>query len=397
VTILMVHNYYRRENPSGENIAFELEATLLRRYGHRVLEYTRSSDEIARYSAGRKARLPLDSVWSTGTLRALRGLIAASKPQLAHFQNTFPLISPSAYRACRDFGLPVVQTLHNYRLFCPGAAFFRDGGVCEDCFGKTPPWPGVVHGCYRGSRAATAVVATMLTVHRVLSTWTDMVDLYIAPTEFARQKLIQGGLRAEQIVAKPYFVAPDPGPGRHRGGYALFVGRLAPEKGIDTLLACWERLGGRVPLKIAGDGPVADRVADAAGRVPGVEWLGRKPLDEVYDLLGEAAVLIFPSEWYETLGRVAIEAYAKGTPVIAARIGAIAEVVEHGRTGLLFEPGDPESLAACVEWAWTHRREMAKIGEEARREYQAKYGPEGNYRRLMEIYALATARARGRR
>jgi glycosyltransferase involved in cell wall biosynthesis len=131
--------------------------------------------------------------------------------------------------------------------------------------------------------------------------------------------------------------------------------------------------------------------------VPGVEWLGRKPLDEIYDLLGEAAVLIFPSEWYETLGRVAIEAYAKGTPVIAAKIGAIAEVVEHGRTGLLFEPGDPDSLAACVEWAWTHRREMAKMGEEARREYEAKYGPEGNYCRLMELYALATARARERR
>ena len=389
MTILMVHNYYRQSNPSGENTAFEAEAELLRQHGHGVVLYTRSSDEIERYSAARKLGAALDTVWSSRTVRSLRGVIAAAEPKVAHFHNTFPLISPAAYSVCREFGVPVVQTLHNYRLFCPSAVFFRDGRVCEDCLGQTPPWPGIVHGCYRGSRAATAVVGTMLTTHRLLGTWTDMVDVYVALTEFARRKFIQGGLPAERIVVKPNVVVPDPGPGQHRGNYALFIGRLAAEKGIHTLLSSWGHLHQRVPLKVVGDGPDADRVAGAIGRMAGIEWLGRKPLHEVYDLLGEAAVLIFPSEWYESLPRTILEAYARGTPVIAANIGAVAEVVEHRRTGLLFNPGDAKDLAGCIEWAWSHRRQLAEMGREARREYEAKYSAENNYRQLMEIYASA--------
>lgn len=393
MTILMVHNYYRQRNPSGENTAFEAEVELLRQYGHRVVLHTRSSDEIERYSAPRKLGAALSTIWSSGTVRSLRGVIAAAEPRVAHFHNTFPLISPSAYRSCRESGVPVVQTLHNYRLLCPNAVFFRDGAVCEDCLGKTLPWPGVVHGCYRGSRAATAVISTMLTAHRLLGTWTDMVDIYVALTEFARRKFIQGGLPSEQIVVKPNVVAPDPGPGQHRGNYAIFIGRLALEKGIHTLLTSWRHLRQRVPLKIVGDGPDADRVAEAVGRMAGVEWVGRKPLHEVYDLLGEATVLIFPTELYEGLPRTILEAYAKGTPVIAANIGGIPEVVEHGRTGLLFTPGDPQDLAAHVEWAWTHRGQMAEMGEEARRVYEANYTAESNYRQLMEVYDLAAARA----
>lgn len=393
MTILMVHNYYRQRNPSGENTAFEAEVGLLRQYGHRVVLHTRSSDEIERYSAPRKLGAALNTVWSSSTVRSLRGVIAAAEPRVAHFHNTFPLISPSAYWACRELGVPVVQTLHNYRLLCPSAVFFRDGAVCEDCLGKTLPWPGVVHGCYRGSRAATAVVGTMLTAHRLLGTWTDMVDIYVALTEFARRKFIQGGLPSEKIVVKPNVVAPDPGPGQHRGNYAVFIGRLTAEKGIHTLLEAWGRLRQRVPLKVVGDGPDADRVAEAVGRIAEVEWLGRKPLHEVYDLLGEATVLIFPTELYEGLPRTILEAYAKGTPVIAASIGGVAEVVEHGRTGLLFTPGDPQDLAAHVEWAWTHRGQMAEMGEEARRVYEANYTAESNYRQLMEVYDLAAARA----
>jgi glycosyltransferase involved in cell wall biosynthesis len=394
MTILMVHNYYRQSNPSGENVSFDSEVRLLRERGHRVILYTRQSDEIEQYSARDKLGLALDTIWSREAVRSLRNLISMTRPSVAHFQNTFPLISPAAYRACSELGVPVVQTLRNYRLHCPSAVFYRDGRTCEDCLGRSVPWPGVVHACYRGSRAATAVVAGMLTIHRALGTWTDMVDLYITLTEFARQKLTQGGIPPERIKVKPNFVHPDPGPGDHGGGYAIFVGRLGTEKGVETLLRSWELLSNRVPLKIVGDGPLAGRVAAAAQRTPGLEWLGRRTEREAYELMGDATVLIFPSKLYETFGRVAVEAFAKGTPVIASDLGAVAEVVEHGRTGLLFAPGDPGELAARVDWAWGHPREMLAIGREARREYETKYGAESNYLRLVELYDLAGARCR---
>jgi glycosyltransferase involved in cell wall biosynthesis len=201
-------------------------------------------------------------------------------------QNFFPLISPAVYYAARAEGVPVVQTLRNYRLLCSNGLFFRDGHVCEDCLGKTLPWPGVIHACYRESRAGTVPVAAMISIHRALRTWTRMVDVYIALTEFARQKFPEGGLPAKRIVTKPNFVHPDPGPGEGQGGYAMFVGRLSSEKGVGTLLEAWERLGGRIPLKVVGDGPLASRMIEASRKPLGIEWLGRRPLEEVYARMG---------------------------------------------------------------------------------------------------------------
>lgn len=308
---------------------------------------------------------------------------------LVHVQNFFPLISPSVYYAAKAEKVPVVQTLHNYRLLCPNGLFFRDGHVCEDCLGKPVPWPGVLHACYRESRTATTAATVMLTTHRIMRTWTEMVDVYIALTEFARQKFVQGGIPAEKIVVKPNFVHSDLGCGEGRGGYALFVGRLSTEKGVDTLLAAWKLLAGQLPLKIVGDGPLSSQVTEAVKKLDCVEWLGRRPVQEVYALMGNAMLLIFPSKWYETFGRVAIEAFAKGTPVIAANIGAITELIEHGRTGFLFCPGDSEDLAAKVKWALAHPRELTQMRREARSEFESKYTAKENYRRLMEIYALA--------
>jgi len=216
-----------------------------------------------------------------------------------------------------------------------------------------------------------------------------MVDTYVVLTEFARQKFIQGGLPAEKITVKPHFVRPDPGLGEGRGGYALFVGRLSPEKGVDTLLSAWEYIGSKLCLKIVGDGPLAPQVVEVARGVPGVEWLGQQPLEEVYRLMGEAQFLVFPSELYETFGRVAIEAFAKGTPVVASRIGAIAELIDPYRTGLHFQPGDPKDLAAQVEWALKHPAEHARMRREARAEFQIKYSAERNYQLLRRIYETA--------
>jgi glycosyltransferase involved in cell wall biosynthesis len=385
--ILAVHNRYQR--PGGEDQVFVDETALLETRNHRVLRYEVHNDQVKQVN---RLILAKDTVWNTSAYRELGALIRRERPHVVHFHNTLPLVSPAGYYAARAEGVPVIQTLHNYRLLCPVALFYRDGRVCEDCMGKAVPWPGVVHRCYRGSRTASGVIATMLTVHRALRTWTEMVDVYVALTEFARNKFIEGGLPAGKIVVKPNFVAPDPGRGQGGGGYALFVGRLAPEKGTETMLAAWDRLGTRIPLKIVGDGPLRDRVVEAAARQSNVEWLGHRPVEDVHALMGKADMLVFPSQWYETFGRVAAEAFAAGTPVIAANIGAVAELVEHGRTGLKFRPGDPEDLVTQVEWALSHSAELRSMREEVRAEFEAKYTAERNYRALMEIYEAALER-----
>ena len=381
--ILSIHNNYQIRG--GEDESRELEERLLREKGHEVEVYEENNHRISTIGA---VNLAFRTVWSTESYNIVKQKLIGKACDLIHVQNYFPLISPSIYYAAKAEGVPVVQSLRNYRLLCPNALFFRDGQTCEDCMGKAIPYPGVLHSCYRDSLAASAVTATMLTVHRAMQTWKQKVDLYIALTEFARQKFIEGGLPGEKIVVKPNFVHPDPGVGQGRGGYALFVGRLSVEKGLDTLLAAWEQLKNPMPLKIVGEGPLERPVAEAAEKFPKVEWLGRRSMAEVHALMGEAMVLIFPSKWYETFGRVAVEAFAKGTPVIAANIGAIAELVDHGRTGLHFQPGNATDLAAKVEWVLQHQRELAQMRQEARAQFEAKYTAEENYRRVMEIYSL---------
>jgi len=276
------------------------------------------------------------------------------------------------------------MTLHNYRLLCVNALFFRQGQICEACLGRFP-WRGVVHGCYRDSRPASIVVAGMLTLHRTLGTW-GLVDRFIALTAFAREKFLEAGFSPEKVVVKPNFVHPDPTPGNGQGGYALFVGRLSPEKGVKTLLEAWRRLEGRLSLKIVGDGPLQGEVSRLAQEVLGVEVLGRKGTEKVYALMGEASFLVFPSEWYEGFPKVLVEAFAKGLPVLTSALGSQGSIVEHGRTGLHFRPGDPEDLAAKVEWLLSHPAELVWMGKEARAEYEAKYTAEKNYRMLIAIY-----------
>lgn len=382
--VLSIHNSYQIRG--GEDESREAEERLLREMGHIVDVYEENNNRLATINS---IQMAANTVWSQQAYQTVKQRLTKQPHDIVHVQNFFPLISPSVYYAAKSEGVPVVQTLRNYRLLCPNALFFRNGSVCEDCLGKAVPLPGLWHGCYRESQIATGGVATMLTVHRVMQTWMKMVDVYIALTEFARQKFIQGGFPPEKIVVKPNFVNPDPGVGEGRGGYALYVGRLSVEKGLDTLLAAWEKLGKQLPLKIVGDGPLADRVVEATKRLESVEWLGRRPMPEVYNLMGEAKVVIFPSKWYETFGRVAVEAFAKGTPVIAANIGAIAELIEHRRTGLHFQPGDAADLATQVEFALSHPSELAKMRKEVRWEFEAKYTAKENYRQLMEIYKLA--------
>ncbi len=389
--ILLVHNKY--QHAGGEDAVFAAEVGMLEARGHAVSAFVVDNRDIAHLTLIQKARVAVETIWSRRSEREISRRVAAMKPIIVHFHNTFPLISPSAYYACHSARIPVVQTLHNFRLLCPNGLFYRDARACTDCLGKTPPWPSVAHACYRDSRATTGVAAAMLTMHRLLGTWDRQVDQYIALTEFMRGKLIEGGFRPEQIAVKPNFVDPDPGVGDHGGRYALFVGRVASYKGVRTLLQAWRRLDGHVPLKIVGEGPLDEL---ALGSPPAVEWLGRQPPARVITLMREASVLVFPSECYEGFPMAIAEAFATGLPVVASRSGAMAEIVQDSQTGLLFTPGNAEELAAKVDWAFAHPNEVADMGWRARKEFEAKYTAERNYRLLCDIYRTAIERRQPR-
>jgi len=332
-----------------------------------------------------------DSIWSRSTFQRLEWLTHSASIDVAHFHNTFPLISPSAYYAVQSAGIPVVQTLHNFRLVCAGATLCRNGSVCQACITRKSLLPALAHGCYRDSRAATAVVATMLATHRAMHTYQTKVDAYIALSEFARRKFVDGGLPEDRIVVKPNFVSPDPGPGEGLGGGALFTGRLSEEKGVRTLAAAWRTLE-NIPLQVAGDGPLRN-----------IDWprnvtaLGPQPNENVMRLMQQSQVLIFPSTWYECAPMTIVEAFACGLPVIASNLGSIPEFVRHGYNGLLFRPGDPEDLARQVRWAFDHPEHLRAMRANARREYEQKYTAERNYKMLIDIYEMAIENARRRR
>ncbi|MDX1502564.1 MAG: glycosyltransferase family 4 protein [Thermoanaerobaculia bacterium] len=389
--VLLAHNRYTQ--PSGEDVAFAAEAALLRRHGHEVIEFTR--DNAAVEDLGRLALLA-HTVWSRQSYRELREVVADNRVEVAHFHNTLPLISPAGLVAAKAAGAATVQTLHNYRLLCPSAVLFRQGRPCHDCLGRRFALPGVRHACYRGSRGATAAVATMTAVHRLLKTWDRKVDRYIALTESGRRRFIEGGLPAAKLAVKGNFLADDPGAGAGGGGFALFAGRLAPEKGLDTLLRAWRVIGRRLPLQILGDGPLAERVRTEARTTEGVEWLGSRPRDEVLRKMGEAALVVVPSEWEEPFGLVVIEAFAKGTPVVAAAIGALPSLVDEGRSGFLFPAGDAEALTARVEEFLGLGETGDRLRAAARAAFAERHTAEVNYRRLMAVYEAARAQAGAR-
>ncbi len=388
--ILLVHNYY--QEPGGEDVVFKAEFELLKKKHISVITYT---DYNKRLRNANFFKIATNAIWSRKTYLKIYNLIQEKKTEIVHFHNIFLCISPAAYYACKKLGAAVIQTLHNYRMICPGALLFRKGKVCEQCIGKTIAWSGMLHGCWRNSRAGTALVTAMLVVHRLIKTWKEKVDIYIALTEFAKKKFIEGGLPQEKIVVKPNFVYPDPGAKNFKtGDYALFVGRLSKEKGLFTLLKAWKKVK-NVPLKIAGDGPLRRSLEDFVVRnnlSKKVEFLGRCSREEVINLMHKARFLIAPSESYETFNIAIAEAFACGLPVIASKLGAMEELIEDGRTGLHFTPGDPEDLADKVEWAWNNNEVIAEMGYEARKEYEAKYTAEKNYEMLMKIYRMAKER-----
>jgi glycosyltransferase involved in cell wall biosynthesis len=382
--ILVAHNSYQQAG--GEDRCVADEVALLQARGHQVTQYRLSNDRIDAMS---RLALASRTIWSQSAFGELRELFRTHRPQVAHFHNTFPLMSAAAYYAARAEGVPVVQTLHNFRLCCANALLFREGEVCEACLGKNAPWRGIVHKCYRGSRSASAAVAAMIAVHRTLGTWRSAVDVYIALTESSRRKLVEGGLPAGKIVVKPNFAYPDPGRGTGKGDYAVYVGRLSAEKGITTLLDAWRRLENVIPLKLVGDGPMAAEVQSAASRNHAIEWIRGVPHERVFDLIGEAQFLVLSSECYETFARVVMEAFAKGTPVIVSALGAMAEIVENGRTGLHFAPGDPGDLAEKARSMLADPIRLLRMRQSARQTFEENFTADANHKTLMEIYDRA--------
>lgn len=389
--ILLVHNTY--QDRGGEDVVFVQERQLLESGGHQVVEYQRHNSEIKQYSKLRKISLLGRTVWAADSNRELGVLLRQTKPDVVHIHNTFPLISPSIYWACRNEQVPVVQTLHNYRLFCPGANFFRAGKTCEDCIGGNF-WNGVRHGCYRNSRAETAPVALMLYVHHARKTWHRMVDRYIVLTGFARDRFVQAGLPPEKIVIKPNCVDPDPGMKVQEGSYALCVGRVSDEKGVSTLIKAWRQLPRTCTLRVVGDGPARAKLQSeaAANGFSNITFLGQQPRQRVIEAMKGARFVVFPSELYENLPLTIIEAFACGTPVLASRLGAMSEIVEEGRTGRFFSAGNADELARVAAQAWEQPEQLRAMGKQARREYEDKYTAAANLQQLTEIYRGVIAR-----
>jgi len=305
------------------------------------------------------------------------------------------IISPSAYYACSKRCVPVVQTLHNYRILCPAATFTRKGKICEDCLGRKMPWPAILHGCWRNSRLQTVIVAMIIFINHILKTWTQKVDCYIALTKFSQNKF-SGTIPLSKISVKPNFCDNNKiqigleTVAQNRHDYALFVGRLVPEKGVIALLGVFQKKNS-VPLRILGDGSLYELVVSTILNAPMQNVKIHRWVDHTEALIQikGARFLLFPSEWYEGFPLTIVEAFACGVPVIASRLGAMAEIIEDGKTGLLFKPGDIEEFGEIVEWAWNHPAEMTEMGKTARREYEKKYSTERNYHLLLEIYQKA--------
>jgi glycosyltransferase involved in cell wall biosynthesis len=387
--IIIVHNTYREAG--GEDVVFESEKRLLERAGHRVIPYVRSNMELENAPFLDQIAIAPRMLWSSKTRNEFASVIDAERPDLVHVHNTFLVISPSIYSACSERGIPVVQTLHNFRLLCPAGNFFRDGIICNECVDQSL-LRSVHHGCYRNSRGATAGVALMLGIHRALNTWRASITRFITLTEFAKEKFIAAGFPADRFVVKPNF-ADDPRERVGPGEYAVFIGRLVENKGVRVLLNAWKTMPQQYPLQIVGDSPERSALEAEARdcRLSGITFRGRLSREAVIETVKGARFVIVPSTLYEGLPMSIVESFACGTPVLCSRLGALADIVQDHVTGLHFNPGDAEDLAGKVEWAWNHSLELTRMGRAARGKYETDYTAEKNYSLLMGIYEQALA------
>ena len=390
--ILQIHNRYRSSAPSGENRVVDNEAAALREQGHTVMRFERFSDDISGWKAPKKALLPAKIVWSGESYKSLGRAIRDDRPDVVHVHNTFPLLSPSVLQACWNERVPVVATLHNYRLMCPTGDLFREGAVCHDCVGRTPV-PGVLHGCYQGSRLATVPLAVSAVANR--RGWRGRVSAYVCISQSQRDILLPLGLPVDRTFVKHNLVpAKPPAAQAETAKTVVFTGRITEAKGISVLMEAWDvysrsSVDSSLRLVIAGGGPLEEEVAAWAQVRENVDFLGILSPADCQALLSTASAAVVPSVWEETFGLVVVEAMAAGVPVIAAAHGSFPELMVEGEEGTLFPPGDVAALANVFRDVDEQPELYARYGLSARKAYEARFEPEGNVNQLLSIYEFA--------
>jgi len=379
--VLIAHNYYQM--PGGEDVVVNAELKLLLARGNQVKLYTVSNDTM--HGISEKIRTAINSNYSEKAKIEFMDQLERFRPDVVHVHNFFPLLTPSIYDACRNYNIPVIQTLHNYRLLCCGAMLLRNGRICTTCIANSFFY-GLYHRCYRRSFLGSFFLTRMIRYHNKHRTWNTKVDYFIALTEFSRKIFIDAGFPSEKVVVKPNFsnLKPYYDLCPVRAG-AIFVGRLSEEKGIETLVEAWRKI--TLPLKIVGDGPLRSKLQAVAPS--NVIFMGKMDSDQVLREMQSAAFLVIPSLWYEGFPMVIVEAFSAGLPVIASRLGGMAEIVTDGVTGLHFNPNDIDDLRNKIEWAFAHNSAMKEMGTRAHLTFCEKYTAEENYKQLMEIYIKA--------
>ncbi|KAA3656531.1 MAG: glycosyltransferase family 1 protein [Calditrichaeota bacterium] len=391
--ILIVHNKYRYRG--GENTVVQEEMNLLENHKHTVISYTRDSADIAHFTFREKLRLLQETSWSGQTYEDIHKILRSAKPDIVHVHNTLPLISPSVYYACAEMDVPVVQTLHNFRFLCPAATFLRAGEICEKCQ-EHGLFESVWHGCYRNSRLQSAVVAHTLHQHRKRKTFKEHIDAFIALTEFHRSKFIQGGLPEKKIFVRANFTRPVQLERQEPGDFVLFIGRLSPEKGLNTLINAWKSMP-EIPLKIAGSGPMIESIATRlhADHMTHIELQGFVNSRTRTELLARTRFLVVPSTWYEGMPTVVLEAFAAGIPVLASRIGSLAEMIDDGVNGCLFEPMHEPDLCEKARALYDDVDKLKAIGQAAKKTFEQNYTPQQGYTSLMNLYQKVLQKRNG--
>lgn len=384
--VLVLHNSYRLYG--GEDAAVSGEVELLREHGDHVVLEGFSNKDVAGLAG--MVDTFLESSGSAKRAAWARELVRAHRPDVVHIHNFFPLLTPSIHMAAFLEGSAVVQTLHNYRLLCAGALLLRDGLICEKCVSGSRFW-GVLHRCYRGSLAGSLAVVRMQERSFRRGVWHKYVNRFIALTEFAKAKFVEGGLPADTIEVKPNFARPPTGEaiGDRRG--ALYVGRLSPEKGIADLVAAWHSVPER-ELTVIGDGPLAEGLRQSAPR--NVRFLGHLTKAEVAQHMLNAGVLVVPSRCFEGFPVAVAEAFAAGLPVAASNLGSLAEIVAPEITGVLFPPNSPTAISDTVRALLLDEGRLASMSMNAKRAFNEHYSPLSSYRSLTRIYESAVSSRR---